>query len=251
MAVDLQGRVAVVTGGGTGLGREVALQLAAAGCDVAVNYSRSAAEATATAADVRALGRRAMAVQADVASKADVDAMMAAVAATLGRLDVLVCSAGSTVFVPYRDLEGISEADWDRIYAVNVKGPWFCARAAAPHMRRRGGGRIVNVASLAGTIVSGSSLAYATSKAALLHLTRMLAVALAPDDILVNAVAPGLLDTRWIAGFSDADREGMRLRSPLKRIPTVADTAAMVVLLCRTDSITGQAPVIDAGNSLR
>lgn len=248
--MDLRGKVALVTGGGTGLGNEISLQLARAGCDVAVNYSRSAADAEATVAELRALGRRAMAVKADVAAEAEVRTMMERVDAELGRLDVLICNAGTTVFKPFTDLEGISGEEWDRVFAVNVKGGWLCARAAAPYMRKQGGGRIVTTSSVAGYLTAGSSLAYSVSKAALIHLTRGLAKALAPDNILVNSVAPGLLETRWIAGHSDAAKQKFRDDSPLGRIPTVPDTAALVLLLCQTDSITGEAPLVDCGQHL-
>lgn len=167
-----------------------------------------------------------------------------------GRLDILVCSAGTTARVPFADLDGLSEADWDRVFAVNLKGPWFCARAAAPHMRRQGGGRVVNVASVSGRVPLGSSLAYCASKAALIHLTRCLGKALGPDNILVNAICPGLLETRWIGDWTPEMIDVYRQRSPLGRITSVTDAAALAVLLCRTDSMAGEAVGIDAGMML-
>ena len=198
--MDLDGKVALVTGGGTGLGREISLAFARAGCDLAINHpgfddtSRDGSEATAE--EIRGLGRRALAVAADVSKDAQVRAMASTVERELGRLDVLVNCAGYTVFVPMADLEAMHEDDWDRIQAVNTKGPFFCARAVAPIMQRQGAGRIVSVTSLSGIRVGGSSLAYAVSKAGHQMLMRCLATVLGPE-ITVNAIAPGVMDTGW------------------------------------------------------
>lgn len=243
--MELKGSAWLVTGGGTGLGREIALLAARGGADVAVNYSRSQAEAEATAAEARALGVRAAAVRGDVAAESE--AVVAAAVGALGRLDVLVNNAGTTVFVPFRDLDAISEADWDRIFAVNVKAAFLCSRAAAARMPE--GGAILNVASVAGLRPTGSSLPYSVSKAALIHLTQGLAVALAPR-VRVNGVAPGLLDTRWSAGHSREFIEGANRRSLLGHIPSLADTAAAAVALCLNESVTGQVLPVDSGATL-
>lgn len=247
--MELTNKVALVTGGGTGLGREICLLLAESGMDVAVNYSRSAADAEDTAAAVRARGRRAMAVQGDVADAAQVNAMVKAVADELGRIDVLVANAGTTKFCAMANLDGLEKEDWDRILSVNVTGTWLCARAVAPYMKAQGAGRIITVSSSAGIRVAGSSMAYAVSKAGIIHLTRCLAVALAPE-VTVNSVAPGLLDTRWAAGFSAEHWEKTRQRTPIKRIATLADVARQVLALVESDSITGQVVAIDSGISL-
>lgn len=194
--MDLAGKVALVTGGGTGLGREISLQLAKKGADVAVNYSRSEGDAAQTVADVRALGRRAIAIQADVSRSNEVNAMVERVVDELGSLQVLINNAGTTVFVPMGDLEGLTEENWDRVLDVNTKGCWLCSKAAAPHMRRAGGGRIVMTTSISGLRAGGSSMAYAVSKAGIQMLSRCLAIGLAPD-ITVNTIAPGLMETRW------------------------------------------------------
>lgn len=247
--MELKGRVALVTGGGTGLGQVVSLDLARAGMAVAINYSRSESEAETTRKMAEELGARAMIVKADVASKNQVDAMIQTVVKEFGRLDVVVANAGTTVFCPFEDLEGITEADWDRIMAVNVKGPWLLAKAAAPYLKAHGAGRFVLTTSVAGLRPRGSSLAYSVSKAAAIQLTRGLARALAPE-VLVNTVAPGLLDTRWTRGHSQDTIDGFIKSSPLHRIPTLEDCARQILALAETDSMTGAVVVVDAGSSL-
>ncbi len=243
--MELKGSAWLVTGGGTGLGRAIALLAAKGGADVAVNYSRSRAEAEQTAADIRALGVRSAAIRGDVATEAA--AVVDAAAQALGRLDVLVNNAGTTVFVPFKNLDGISEADWDRVMAVNVRASFLGSRAAAKHMTQ--GGAICNIASIGGLRPAGSSLVYSVSKAALIHLTRGLAVALAPK-VRVNCVAPGLLDTRWTAGHSREFIENENRNSMLGHIPTVEDTAAATLALCLNESVTGQILAVDSGATL-
>ena len=247
--MDLKGKVALVTGGGTGLGKEIALQLADKGCDVAVNYSRSADEANETVGELKKKGVKAIAVQADVSKKADVDAMVETVVRELGALQVLISNAGTTVFVQMSDLEGISEEDWDRVMDVNVKGSWLCAKAAAPHMKEAGEGRIVLTTSISGLRAGGSSMVYAVSKAGMQMLSRCLALALAPD-VTVNTVAPGIMDTRWGLRWGQEALDRMAREAPLKRYPSLKDIAAGAVFLCENDSMTGQTLVIDAGRHM-
>jgi 3-oxoacyl-[acyl-carrier protein] reductase len=249
MADRSERRVALVTGGGTGLGRAISLRFAEAGMDVAVNYSRSAAEAAETVEAARARGARAEAYRADVAKENQVAAMIEGVVKTFGRLDVVVSNAGVTTFCSFEDLDGVSEADWDSIIGVNVKGAWFCARYAAPHLRARGAGHLVTISSTAGLITFGSSIPYCVSKAALIHLTRCLAKALAPE-VQVNSVAPGYLDTRWGRRFGEEGTRGFVVRSALQRVPTVEDVAQQVLTLVSGTSSTGQVYVIDAGLTL-
>ena len=165
--MDIKGGAAIITGSATGIGAATARALAAAGCRVAVNYTRSRDEAEATAAACRAAGADAITVRADVADDTDCRRLVAETMDAFGRLDVLVNSAGITKFVSGSDLDGLSAEDFQRIYAVNAIGPYQMARAAAPHLKAQGKGAVVNVSSTAGIFGSGSSIAYAMSKAAL------------------------------------------------------------------------------------
>ena len=246
--MSLQGKAALVTGGGTGVGRATALKLAERGANVAVNYSRSAAEAAETADDIRALGVEGLAIQADVASDAAVKAMVEQTVAAFGRLDIVVNSAGTTHFVDHDDLDGMKESYWDRILAVNLKGPFFVSRAAAPHLKASGDGAIVSVSSLAGITGTGSCIAYAASKGALNTITKSLARALAPE-IRVNSVAPGPIDTRWMIGH-EAFLQRAIDRSPVNRAATPENIADGVLLLVENPIATGEVLVMDSGCSL-
>jgi 3-oxoacyl-[acyl-carrier protein] reductase len=244
--MDLKGKVAIVTGGGTGMGKAISTLLAASGASVAVNYSRSEADAVATAEELTAAGVEALPIRADVSVAADVAAMVEQTERQLGRVDILVNSAGYTQFVPMKDLDGMPEEEWDRILDVNVKGIWLCTKAAAPAMRRAGGGAVVNVTSVAGLKVAGSSMAYAVSKAAANHLTKCLASALAPE-IRVNAVAPGLVLTRWWAHAGEERHKQMIEGLPLKRSVSPEEVASTMLELIKNDSITGQIIALDSG----
>jgi len=249
--MDVAGKAALITGGGTGTGRAVALELARRGCDVAVNYSRSRADAEQTATDARALGVRALSVQADVADDGAVRAMLAKVGATFGRLDFLVTSAGQTAFVNHADLEGLTEEMWDRILGVNLKGTFYCIRAAASWLRKDGGGAVCNVSSTAGVYAVGSSIAYCASKAAINNMTVSLARALAPD-IRVNSVAPGFIDTRWWKDFPayEGIKQMVTAQTPLGKVCQPEDVALDIVHLLTADLITGQVLVIDGGHGI-
>jgi len=249
--MDLSGKGALVTGGGTGVGRATALALARRGCAVVVNYSRSRDDAERTAADAAALGVRALAVEADVARDEDCRRLAATAAKELGRLDVLVQSAGVTSFVRHGDLDAVTDADWERILGVNLRGPFQCARAVRAPMLASGGGAIVNVSSIAGIAGIGSSIPYCASKAALNNLTVTLARALAPQ-IRVNAVAPGFITGRWLEqGLGPAYasvKEAMEQRAPLQRVCTPDDVAdAILGLLTGSSLVTGQVLVVDGG----
>jgi 3-oxoacyl-[acyl-carrier protein] reductase len=244
--VDLKGKVALITGGGTGLGREISLAFARQGADVAVNYSRSEADAVATARELEGRGVRAIAVQADVSIAADIQAMVDRTASELGGVDLLVNNAGTTKFVGFKDLDNMDEESWDRIMAVNLKGPWLCMKAVAGPMRRAGQGAIVSITSVAGQRATGSSVAYAVSKAGLIHATRCMALALAPE-IRVNSVAPGLVLTRWQHAMSEERREEQRQAAPLKRTVQPEEIATTVVECLRNDGMTGQTITVDAG----
>ena len=244
--MNLKGKMALVTGGGTGLGRAIVLQLAGEGANVAINYSRSADDAEKTAADARALGVNAVALQADVSVPSEAETLVARAADALGGLDILVNNAGTTKFVQFKDLDGLNPEDFMRLFETNTMPIYFASRAAAKIMNSRGGGHIINTVSIAGMKPLGSSIAYATSKAAGIHLTKCLAVALAPA-IKVNAVAPGSLLTRWAAGFSDEQLKKSAEQSLLQRATDTEDCAAMFVSIAKNDSMTGQIVTVDCG----
>jgi 3-oxoacyl-[acyl-carrier protein] reductase len=252
--MKVEGKAAIVTGGGTGVGRATALALGRLGCSVLVNYSRSKDEAEATAAEVAALGVRAVTVCADVADDAACRRMVETAVRELGRLDVLVQSAATTVFVPHHDLEGLTDDAWARIFDVNVKGAFQCARAAKDAMLGSGGGEIVHVASTAGINAVGSSIAYAASKAALINLTLALARVLAPK-IRVNAVAPGFITGRWLekglGGHYDAAKLAREKKAVLGKVCSPEDVAdAILSLVTGSDLVTGQTLVCDGGTFL-
>jgi 3-oxoacyl-[acyl-carrier protein] reductase len=251
MAKNSERPVALVTGGGTGVGRACALQFAERGYDVVVNYSRSAGDAEQTVAEVAKLGASAFAYQCDVSSEADVRGMIDKIERHFGRLDVLVNNAATTNFIPHADLDAMTEAMWDRILAVNTKGPFFCTRAAAKLLAAGGNGSVVNVSSIAGITGAGSSIAYCASKGALNTLTKSLARALAPK-IRVNAVCPGPIDSRWIReGNPNWDLDKMVAGLPLPRASQPKDIAdAVVFLAIGTSMVTGQFVVVDGGQTL-
>ncbi|MEX0586048.1 MAG: glucose 1-dehydrogenase [Pirellulales bacterium] len=249
--MDLKGQAALITGGGTGVGRATALELARRGCHVAVNYSRSREEAERTAAEVAAMGVGACAIQADVASDADCRRMVDAAVSTLGKLDILVNNAGTTRFISLDDLDEVKDDDWRRIFDVNVKGAFQCCRAARDALRASGRGHIINVSSIAALRGKGSSIPYCASKAALNNLTIALAGVLAPE-IRVNAVAPGFISGRWLEqGLGEryeAAKTEVESRLPLGRINHPEDIAAAILsLLTGAETITGQILVCDSG----
>jgi 3-oxoacyl-[acyl-carrier protein] reductase len=252
--MELNGRVAIVTGGGTGIGRAVCIRLARAGTrGVLVNYSRSAGDAESTAAELQSMGVDAIAYQANVADEPAVKRMVAAVVDRFGALDILVNNAGTTHFIPHSDLDSLTDSVWDEIISVNLKGTFYCCRAAAPQLRKRNGA-IVNVSSISAYRASGSSIAYAVSKAGILQLTRGLALSLAPE-VRVNSVSPGLVSSRWFRSrFGEeraaAQEESFASGTPLQRIATPDDVAQAVVALLTTDLVTGQDLVVDGGRNI-
>ena len=248
MSDMLEGQVALVTGGGTGVGAATCRLLAAAGARVGVNYSRSEEEARGVVGE---LGEdRALLLKADVRDGAQVQAMVDRLVAKWGRLDILVNNAAVTYFVPSADLEAMTEEKWDHILDVNLKGAFWCARAAIPYLRQSpGGGRIVNVATVSGLTGQGSSVAYCASKAGLISVTKSLAVALAPE-VRVNCVAPGFIDTRWTAHLTEARQERIAA-TPMGRVATAEDVAEAIVYFAGGATFTtGEVLVLDGGNSL-
>ena len=245
--MDLNGRAAFVTGGSGSLGSAMCRALAEAGCDVAVGYVGNREGADETLRTVEKLGRRACRILLDQTNPAAIEPAVERAARELGGLDILVNNAGWNIGVPFPELDKLTTEIWDRIFATNVRGPFQLARAAAVHMRQRGAGRIVNIASVAGLKPTGSSIAYASSKAALIHLTRCLAVALAPT-ITVNCVAPGLVEgTRMADRIPPEVVARVRQDAVLQRTADANDIALQVLTFCRADTVTGQVLNIDAG----
>jgi 3-oxoacyl-[acyl-carrier protein] reductase len=253
--MDLKGKNAIVTGSAVGVGRETAIELAKRSANVAINYSRSRIEAQETVKIVGQLGVEVVSVQADVAVDDEVRRMVERTLEEFGSIDVLVNNAGMTNFVDFADLEGLSEEIWDRILAVNLKGPFFCSRAVAPAMKKAGQGIIVNVASTSGIRATGSSIAYAASKAGLINMTTALARTLAPE-IRVNCVAPGFIDTRWLQrGLGDLREQFIQRTSeqtPLGRIATPEDVTQVILSFIESaDFVTGQTMIIDGGYTVK
>jgi len=253
--MELSGKTAIVTGSAVGVGRATALGLAKRGANVVVNYSRSEQEANETVEQVEALGTKALLVRADVSDDSQVRAMVQRSVEAFGAVHVLVNNAATTAFVNFADLEGLKEEHWDRILAVNLKGPFFCSRAAATHMKSAGEGAIINIASVAGIRAVGSSIAYAASKAGLINLTVALARVLAPE-VRVNCVAPGFIDTRWLreglGPIYEPARQATAQQTPLGRVATPQDIAQVVLSLIEgADFVTGQTIVVDGGNIIR
>ncbi|MEJ2864678.1 SDR family NAD(P)-dependent oxidoreductase [Actinomycetospora flava] len=240
-------RTALVTGGGTGIGRACSLSLHRAGRAVAISYRRSSDDAEAAVAEIEADGGRAIAVAADVTDDAAVTAMVADVRGRLGPVEVLVNNAGATIPLPLDDLDGASDDVWQQLLAVNLMAPWYCARAAADDLRAAEDGVVVNIGSIAGLTGSGSSLPYAVSKSALHGLTRSLARALAP--VRVNEVAPGLVMTRWWAGNEERGRQ-LATKALIDRETTPEDVARAVLGLVESRAMTGQTVVVDGGQTL-
>ena len=210
-------------------------------------------EAESAAEEVRALGSEAIPHRADVADESMVKAMVASTVERWGRLDVHVNNAGTTRFIPHPDLDALTDEVWNEILGVNLKGTFFCCRAAASELKKAGGA-IVNVASIAAHRASGSSIAYSVSKAGVVQLTRALALALAPE-VRVNSVSPGLVSSRWFSkSFGDeaaaAQEDAFAKATPVRKIASPDDVAQAVIALLENDVITGQDLVIDGGKNV-
>lgn len=239
----LRGKTALITGGGTGIGRSIALLLARAGVHVAINYSRSKKEALETKAEIERLGVRCLTCKANVANDVDVRGMVEDVVREFGRLDILVNNAGRTHFVDHKNLEELKDEYWDEVMDVNVKGMFHCCRAAAEHLKAQKG-CIINITSIAGISGLGSSIAYAASKAAAISVTKSLARVLAPE-VRVNSIAPGLINTRWIRGV---DTSKLPAGMYLGRGGEPEDVAEVAyALVAHAGFVTGQTIVVDGG----
>jgi 3-oxoacyl-[acyl-carrier protein] reductase len=246
--MDLKGVVALVTGGNGGLGQRICHALAAEGAHIAVMYAKSRDQAEGVVSELTSRYQvNARAFACDITEDAAVNRLVGEVTQAFGRLDILVNDAAYNLSILFGDLDSLSMEVWNRIMATNLTGPLRLTKAVAPVMKAQGRGRIVNIASVAGLSPTGSSIAYAVSKAGLIHLTRCMAVALAPET-LVNCVAPGLLEgTRATANLRSEQVERSASGSLLKKPADKDDCADMVVAMCRTETMTGQTVVIDSG----
>jgi 3-oxoacyl-[acyl-carrier protein] reductase len=249
--MDLTGKVALVTGASGGVGKAIARRLTEAGATVIVSYIGPRRPAETTAAELVDAGRHAHLVELDQRSVASIEDCVRTVKAQHGRLDVLVNNAAWNTMIRFQDLDALTPELWDRVLETNLRGPFLLARGFAAMLKADGGGHIVNIASTGGFIPNASSIAYASSKAGLIHLTRCLAVALAPE-VAVNSVSPGLVENTGMANRAlDAEQQrAVREGALLGRTAQLADIAEQVVMLVRSTSVTGQTIAIDGGVSL-
>ena len=238
---SLAGQVVLITGAAKRIGRSIALRLAAEGADIIVNYAGSRTEAESLVAELKSTGRRAIAIQADVSHRAEVQNLFTAAENEFGRLDILVNNAGMFFAAKFEEL---TEEQWDHIMNVNLKSQFLCAQSAAPIMKRQGRGRIINLSSLGGLLPWPGYTHYCVSKAGSIMLTRCLARALGPE-ILVNSIAPGTIQFPGEAPDEDYIR-----RVPLHRTGTGEDIAEAAAYLAKADFVTGQILVVDGGRSL-
>ena len=244
-------RVALVTGSARGMGRATVLELARHGFDVVVNYAKSREQAEGVVAEAAALGAHSVALQADVADEAAVIAMVTQLRATFGRLDALVNNAGTTISTPPSDLDGLKMSDWDRVFAVNVRGMFQVTRACVPLLREASAPAVVNLASIVGLRPGPQPFPYAASKAAIVSLTRTLAGALGPK-IRVNAVAPGWVQGEWMEQQLGQNYQALMERrakmTPLRRCVTPDEVAVTIVnLITSNPFVNGEIVVIDGG----
>lgn len=236
--------IAIVTGSTSGIGRAIAERLAGDGYGVVVNSVRSVEAGEELAATLP----NARYHRADVSDEAEAQGLVEACISEYGRLDVLVNNAGQTKRIPHQDVEAVDAALFRHVLNVNVVGAWNVTRAAVPHLKATGGGQVINVSSVAGLRPSGSSIPYATSKAALNQLTKLLAKALGPE-IRVNGLAPGLIDTPWTTAWDDA-KERVARTAPMRRVGVPEDVATACALLLQSTHVTGVIVPVDGGQLL-
>ena len=253
--MEIAGKVAVVTGSSSGVGRATAELLAELGAAVVVNYNRGAEAADEVVAGIRSRGGQAIAVQADVRQDADCRRLIQSAVDEFGALHILVNNAGMTHFIAHDDLEAVTDEVWDDIIGANLRGVFNCSRAAAAHMRAAGEGAIVNVSSVAGAGGGGSSIPYAASKAGVNVITKSLARVLGPE-IRINTIAPGFIEGRWLRGglgeqTYEAARKRLSETAPLRGVATPETCAdAIVALIERNVFVTGQTVTVDGGATL-
>ena len=241
---EFAGRVAVVTGSSSGIGEEIAKRLSAGGASVVVNSATSVEAGTAVA---DSLPTDSIYVQGDISDQDQCRALVDATIERFGRLDYLINNAGWTTVVPHHDLDGLTDEVFRRTFDVNVFGTWWLTKAAMPHLKESDDGNVVSITSLAGVRPVGSSIAYAMTKAALNHMTLLLAKSHGP--VRFNAVAPGLVDTPWTADWGPM-HEAVAAMAPVPRSATPDDCAEATLALVRNRYATGQVLVVDGGLTL-
>lgn len=241
----LENKVAVVTGSSRGIGKAIAIEFAREGCDVVINYLRSASSAREVANFIEGLGRKAVVVRADVSSKSDVRRLFSRVVSEFGEVDILVNNAG---IYPEFDMTKDPIEEWDKMVDVNVRSMVLCSAAVVPGMIERGSGNIINISSVSGLF---GGVGYGLTKAANIALTKGLARRLAPH-VRVNSIAPGVVDTGWVSELSDRDREQLKKKIPLRRWASSEEIAKVAVFLASDESsfITGETIVVDGGDSI-
>lgn len=238
MDYDLEGQVAIITGSARGIGFAISKELAGAGAQVVIADIRPEA-AEQTAAELRGLGVKAVAEAVDVSSGSSVRAMVDRVIAKLGRIDILINNAG---ICPYTPFEEVTEEEWDRVLGINLKGIFLCSQAVLPAMKKRGKGKIVSIASMAGrTGGKASSVHYASSKAGVMGITRSMALHLGKYGVQVTAISPGVIQTEMTASWSEDMKSGFLKQCPAGRLGTVEDIAKVALFLCSgaADYLTG------------
>jgi len=244
--MKMKDRVAVVTGAGTGIGRAIAEGFARAGARVVVNYSKSREAADEVVAAIKAAGGTAIAIGADVSKQSEAKKLMDETVAQFGRLDYLINNAGWSTRIPHHQLDDLTDEVWDKTLNTNLRGAFYCARAAVPYLKKQEGAAIVNIASVAALMGQGSSLVYAASKGGMVTMTKSLARALAPG-IRVNAVLPGFVRTRFAGWTEDAFAASEKI-TPLKRLATGEDIAeAAIFFAAHAAATTGETIVCDGG----
>ncbi len=253
--MEVNNKVAVVTGASSGVGAEVAVKLAAQGAKVVVNYAHSKDGAENTLARIIELGAQGLCVRADVSDQSQCEALVELAVSEFGGLDILVNNAGTTTYVDHNDLDGLSDDIWHSTLGTNLLGPFYMTRAALPEFIKRGGGEVVMTSSVAGLTTQGSSIAYCASKAGLNSLTKTLAKSLGKHKVRVNAICPGLIDGGWSQqGWGEAWNDvkaGVSAATPLTAIATPADVAdSLISVITGSDLMTGQVITFDGGYTL-
>lgn len=247
--MKLEGTTAIITGGSGVLGGRICRALARKGVNLAIGYCGNETRAKEIAEELKRSGVETQAIACDVTKPEQVTEAVSAAIDRFGKIDILVNDGAYNISIPFDDLDALTFEEWSKILSINLTGPLLMSKAVASIMKSQGNGRIINISSVAGIAPHGSSIAYAVSKAGLNHLTRCLAVALAPE-ILVNCVAPGYLEGTLMSSKLAPEQIHQSVHSSLLgRAANKDDVASQVVEFCRTDSITGQTLAIDSGRT--